>query len=393
MSLRSRAAGLAGTALALCAPTPAGAADWSLSGFFSQALSLDAESGETGDDAGDDVALRSTTDVGARIGAQTKRTSWLLAPGVRGTLSTDSEDDNSVLPRFNGSVRHVAPRGVFTASLGVVPDFVDETEFDGIGTTERNLIQVSVSGAMGYTHSIDPRQTLSFGLNGAARTFLDDPETLDETQSVGTSLGWGVALTPRTDGSLTASARYFRSDDRTSATGQTFSLVAGVDHAANRRLSVSFSAGPSYTRSTQDDPLVGGGFAERTEDSFGVVGSAGLSYAADPRTDFALAFEQSVDQDAEGEIENRSSLGLNISHRIDSVSRVGLGASVGVRTAISGDADDTQTFSLGPSYAIDLTDDWSLTAGYRFRTSNDDDGVEYQNSFRISVSRGFDFLQ
>jgi hypothetical protein len=394
MPFRPRRPALLGAILALCAAVPAHGVDWSVSGFFSEQLAVDTRDTSEDDDDRDDVALRSLTDLGASIRARTKRADWLFAPGVRGVLSTDDSDEQSVLPRFNGSVRYAAPRHAVTGSVSVVPDFVSETQFDDTGLSEDNVLQFTLLANAGFSYSVNSRNTVELGADARARTFTEDTTSLEETQSFGLTAGWSTALTPRTTVSLTPGVQLFFSDAATSADGTTFSLVGGVEHRINPRLSVDVSLGPSYTVSTRDVPVAGGGFREEENADFGVTGGAGLSYAT-PRGSVSLSLSQAVDQNCDGDLENRTTLSIGLGRRLTPVSRVSLFSSFTVQTALSGSSDgddvDRQTFSITPTYSIDLTEDWSLDASYRFRASNDDDfGVS--NTVFVTISRGLSFL-
>jgi hypothetical protein len=53
---------------------------------------------------------------------------------------------------------------------------------------------------------------------------------------------------------------------------------------------------------------------------------------------------------------------------------------------------DRQLFVLGPTYKINLTPDWRLSIGYRFRLSDQEDGLATSNNVFIGLSRSFDLI-
>ncbi len=380
----------AGLALALTGASSSSAVDWSFSGFFSERIDLDQRDASSSGSDQDDVALRSVTDAGLSIRAQTKRTSWQFAPGLRAAVSTDSSDSSDLLPRFNGSVRHVAPGSRVNATLSVVPDFTSETQFEDTGAAEEEALQITLSGAVGYDYDIDALNSISLGADVRAITFADDTETLDETQRYGLSATWSSALTPRTTASVTPALRLFRTDDEQGSDGETVSLTFGVDHRVNPRLGLNASLGPSLTRSSRATSQPGGAGEDGDETDFTLVASAGLNYAT-AQSQFNIGFQQNVDQNSEGDLENRSSFFLNYSHALNSRSRIGVGSRILLQTPLSGETEDRQTFSITPSYSFDMTKDWELRAGYRFRAENDED-FSTSNLLFVQISRGFSLL-
>lgn len=381
---------LAGAFFLVCA-SAAQAVDWSLSGFFSQRVSAAFEEDDAGSD--DTETVRSSTDFGARVGARTKRTTWLFAPGVRGVLSSADDEDPELLPRFNGSVTHISPRSRLTGSVGVVPQFTDEARFEDTGVTERNAIEVLASASLGFAYEVDRRNALNIGANASARTYAQNGEGLDETRDVGVNAGWRVSLTPRTSASISSGARFFTSDGDAANDGYTFNVVAGLDHQINPRWTANASLGPSVSVAERRVAQPGGGSRVERETDFGVVGSAGVSYAT-PRTNVSASIDQRVDQNEDGTIENVFGVGAGVSHRLTSQASVSLNSALSVESPLFGGEESRQVFSLSPRFSIGLTDDWSLGAGYTFRAeaAENDDGIDVSNFIFLQVSRGLDFL-
>jgi hypothetical protein len=148
--------------------------------------------------------------------------------------------------------------------------------------------------------------------------------------------------------------------------------------------------GPSLTYSVRDVPVAGGGVRSDERTDFGVVGGLGLSYSG-RLTSVSAGFNQTVDQDSNGEVESRSSLTASISHQLTETSSIGVSTQLLAQTPLFGADDERQTFSLTPTYRLSLTEDWTLTTGYRLRASNDDD-FDLSNLVFVQISRGFDFL-
>jgi opacity protein-like surface antigen len=368
-------------------------ADVSISAFFSQRGEVSGAEFGDNTDSDDDVVFRSITDLGLTFSGQSQRSRWSVSPGVRATATTASGDDDPVdlRFRFNGAGAHaLSPRHSLSGGLSVTPDFANDTQFDDTGIASNpSVLQITTAANLGLGYTIDQRNALSFGATGRWRTFTEDTESLEETRSVGLSAGWTRSLTPRTSGSLSGSWQLSMTEGDTGSDAQSFSLVAGVSHAVNRRLSLNASLGPSLSYVTQRVAAPGGGTVDDDSVNLSAVGGLGVSYRG-PRTSANFSFDQQVDQNSEGDIDNVLSLSAGLSHQIASNLQAGVSARFSFRTPLTG-GDTRQTFSISPNISYGLTEDWSLSAGYRFRASNDED-FDGTNRVFLQISRGFDFL-
>lgn len=379
-------------ALALAAATagaPARALDWRIGGFVSQRIEADTNVDLDPNDS--QAAYGSITDVGVSFRADTKTTTWFLAPGVRGSVYVGpggGGDLNDVQPRFNGSVTHRAPRYQLNGALSVVPEFGSQADFGDNSNTGNTLL--TINGETGIVYSLDSDDRLSVNGFVTLREFTSSLSSFSPTTTWGSSVSWARDLTPRTTGSVTTSFRNFDSQDADNQHGQTYEIRLGATHQATRRFSFDASGGVSLTDSTRD--LAGGG--SENDRAIGFVGGISGTFAATQATRFSAGIEQTVDQTALGEIESRIGLTLGASHAINPRASIGMDARLGFQNpTFSGpSADNRRTLSVAPSFSYELNADWRASAGYILRAEDQDAGTAVSNLVFLSISRGLDFL-
>lgn len=365
--------------VSVMAVTPASAVDWTISGFFSQ--SLEADSNVSFEDDGD-AGLATTLDAGLAVQARTKTTTWLFAPGLRGTYTTDSDADlNAIRPRFNGSIAHQNQRGGVNGSVSIIPRFTNDTGFDDTEVTDETLLQINTNGSLSGFYSLDRRNTVSGGVFVGWRTFVDDPqdEDLGDTLRYGVNASFSRALDARTSANVGASATRFESDAGDAEDRMAYALTLGATRAVTPRLSLSGNGGASFN---EDDGSL--------EPSF--VGGLGLDYAG--RVDsISLGLTQSVDQNSFGEIESRISLTGGYRHAINERSQWSVSARVTDQNPLFDESsDERRTFSVAPSYSYAIARDVDLSVGARFRLIDDEDGERASTSVFVRISKGISVL-
>lgn len=370
---------------------PAGAADWRLSSFFSQRFEADSNGDFEPD--GTAPAFSAVTDVGLRAVGDTGTTTWVLAPGVRGILAAGQGADglDTLQPRFNASVNHRAPRTRLDASIALTPQITgssEEAAADQDARSSGRLLQ-QMNLTAGIAHDIDTDDRLS--LNGfmLLRDFADDLFSVSPAVSWGLSSGYSRDFTPRTNGSITLAYRRFESPEDNGENGSSWEARFGGTHLATPRLSLTGSAGLSLTESSSN----GAGAGASDDSSIGFVGGVNAIYRVAEDTTLTAGLNQNVEQTTLGEIESRLALTGSLTHSIDSQSRFSLTARAGAQNPLfDTTTGDRTTFSLSPSYSIDLNQDWRASIGYVLRTEDDDDGTAVSNIVFITLNSRFDFL-
>lgn len=366
--------GIGGIAAVVAFAGPAQALDWTLSGFFSQRAEV-----EQGDD---DVTFGSVTDLGVSAVIETPRTRLQFAPGVRLNLYRGGDDETDLTPRFNGSLTHRAPRDTLSASLSLVPERTSSTAFEETDRASEDALQITLSGQAGWTRRATNRDTLSLDANLRLREFDGASDSLEASQAFGLDGRWRRAVDNRGGVSLILGYDEFRSDGEGGDDTRTFSTSLGVDRALTPRLNADARLGLTYVSVLNPDP-------GEDDSSVDLTGGFGISYQG-LRTSASLDFSQAVDQNADGDVENRSQFSGALRRRLDTVSSVELASGLSFATPVLG-GDDDVTFTLRPSYNRSLDADWSIGVGYALRMESGEDGETSHLGF-VSISRGLSFL-
>ena len=372
------------------APAWVAAADWTISGGFSQRFELDPD--PTSDDS---VSLGSTTSLSFLFRAETPTTTYFFAPGFSASFFSDDDSNvdsvNSINPRFNGGITHRTPRWSFDLNASVIPRqtrdarFGDDPDLDiDPIATEEDAIQIDASLGASVGYAVDARNSIGFGVNARAREYTDDTEDLRATRSLGTNLSWSRALSETTSANVGFGITRFTSEDREDSTSLSTSF--GLSHAVNTRLQVNGSIGVSYTEGGEEE-----GSAESNSGQLSFNGGFGASYQASSDTSMDFSVSQAVAQNEFGEITDRISVRSSIGHEINNRSSVSASARyVTDNPAFDSEGDTSDALVLTASYRHNLSDRWNFQSGYSLR--NDFEDSEISNLFFITISRNFDIL-
>lgn len=389
-----------GVALAAAA-TRSPAADWRITGFFSQGVTVGGNFGlDSGDDAeedSDDIDLRASTNLGLAFRRESDRTALTFAPGLRlrYTNAQDADEPVRIDPRFNGRLDHQGLRYSTFLSASVVPREVNEIEIEEFEPVERDATQIAIDAAAGGSYQLTLRDAVSLTLSGGAREYVGDESGFDPTRRVSVSLDYQRQFRETVSGSVNLSNTWFSVDGDDSRDSRATTLSFGLDQQLTSRFGYGFRIGGTQTSETAEGEGASGNGDD--SDDFSVIGGANARYAFRD-SQIAVSFDQSVDQNIDGDIENRSTLAAQYQYTINSRESVSLSGRVGFRNpaldlADGSSGDDDQTLAISAGYNWAFAPDWSLSVGYNFRALREDGGdLERSNSVTIEVSRGLDLL-
>lgn len=389
----SLAGGGAAAAVVALVVSASGAADWSVSGSFSQRVGARTDS--------DGEELTAGTRLGLRIIGEDKRSDWTFDPGVRLSLragegggSTESDAVN-ITPSGAFGYAYAGPRLGLNASFSVLPEFRSARTFDeaflvdpDTGLVDRRVIvgqadplEITITSRLGGTLRVDDLNTL--GANFFVRVVEYDEETptLSATRSVGGGLSWSRALSPLTQLSLSTNARTLQSDSASSSDADTYSTSLGLSQRFSARHNGSLSGGLTLVDG-------GGGLEPRFS------GGANFSYALKSTT-FSAAAQQAVDQNDDGQVQSVAQLRGSISHKFDDLTTLSLGAGLSFANPVFDTASDEEetTLSLRAGLTRSVSQNWRMQLGYTLSGSRQTGDDEIVNSVSLSLSRSFDILR
>lgn len=375
-------------AAALVPASAARAADWRITGTFSQGF---AGNVPFGDDA--ENAVSASTSLGVTATVRTPTTALSISPSLGFSVSSDQDSGDAIrfTPSLRSSLQHVAPRLSANAALSVVPQFRSARTFDLVldfdpdtglldvvpEARDVDPLQITINASAGVSYALGPRDSVNLGLSAQVVEYTETVDGLPATRSYGGTVGWSRQLTGRTSAGINGGIRRFETDSDTGSDRMSYSLTPNVSHALTPRHRASAGLGLTYV--------------DGDDSTLGVNGSASLAYRAGD-TGVTLALTQSLQQSDTGQVDNVTRLSLTASRRFTPRWSGAFSTSVSNASPIgSGGGRDRQTFTLGPSVAYNLTQNWALRGSYGLLTERIDGDNRGDNRFSLQLSRSFDF--
>lgn len=357
-----------------------------------------------GDTDNDQLAFRTTTDLGLNFRGQYPTTAFALSVGAR--LTGDTDEDGAFFstpnPRIVGRVNRNGQRLSTFASVSVIPEFTSENQFDFIDRVDtstgevvgvdrrvrdEDVLQLRMNASAGGSLQLDPANSVSLTTFASAREYPDGSESLDPTRSVGATLGWTRGLDRLTTGGLSLSSTLFTSE--------------GDDDEDSVSTTLSTNVSRSFTPRHRGSASVGVNVVDAEEFEPNLVGSLGFSYS--PTTDITLraGADQDVAQDDSGDVRLVTRLSGSATWSVNSVSSLNIGTGLNFDTPVSSDGgddgDDVATLRFSAGYSLRITERWSLGVSYGvvLETEQSDlagSGSDGSHNIFMRLSRNFDIL-
>jgi len=302
-----------------------------------------------------------------------------------------------------GELRYVTGReGPFGADLALRydardyrgtsdPDLYDRRSA-ALSAALRAELAPGTDGRLSFGYEIERNDDAAETERRTARVSAGVSQRFDAANVVDLSLGYtrvtteaglGAGRGTTTEAGLTGAVALTRDLPRGSATAS----VALDRNANGARTELRFGRVMELRRGSLSADL---GY------SFGNGGGAfvgSLAYAEEFRTGLLradLTRSVSVNDDDADIVSTR--FGLGYDHEIDRVSRLGLSMDLAmIEGAGSGAVEDQTRATVTASYSRDLTEDWALTGGYRYRYGEDGGGSAASSGVFLTLSRSFEF--
>ena len=323
-------------------------------------------------------------------------------------------------------------------------DLLDDDEFD-LGDPDlddlrgRGSREIIGFGA-GVEIGIDMPVRLSLDADYTERNF---DETVDRTDSWRFDFGaeLGLRLSSVTEGTVGLDASRFARDDDAETQRDRVVLLFGVTHEFSETLSGNAAIGPAWVRTREDGETereigvnadlgldyerptgtIGFDATARTDEdgirtaaSIGrgfelprgeIGGAIGLTRAADGDIDATAAFEFRRDmprgtfnarlaRDVTPRFDDtnvlRTVARVDYDYAINNISGIGLTAAFARNEETDG-ADRLDRIDIGATYNREITEDWAMELGYRYRARNDDAGDRESHAVFFGINRNFNF--
>ncbi len=323
-------------------------------------------------------------------------------------------------------------------------DLLEEEEFDlgdpdlddlrGRGTREL------ISFGAGVEVGIDMPVRLSLDADYTERNF-DETVEGNDSRRFDFDAELGLRLSSVTEGTVGLDVTRFERDDAAQTRRDRVALLFGVAHEFSETLSGNAAIGPAWVRTREDgeterelgfDADLGLDYERptgtisfeatartdedgiRTAASIGrgfelprgaIGGTIGLTRAADGEVDVTAALDFRRDmprgtlnarlaRDVTPRFDDsnvlRTVARVDYDYDINNISGIGLTAAFARNEETDG-TDRLDRIDFGATYNREITADWAMELGYRYRARNDDDADRDSHSVFVGINRAFNF--
>ena len=304
----------------------------------------------------------------------------IVARGYAGPGQADAPD--VVLPRIQtkyhkGGKRTAIDIGASYALQRLNANDALDVTGNG-GTSNQHLFNANMSVAQ----KLGPRDTLTWA-NTAARSIFDGAGT--DNFSVDSALSWNRRLTKRTDGTLLVGVNWLTLEDDSNTEKIVYRTKASLSSQLSKRLMFRAGAGVNLTDSRQ---TVSG--SRMSDLKTGLLADLGLDYQL-KTTKISLAADYGLQQGTFGDLQTRANASLNIAQEINERSSAALSITGQMVQSAGSSSTSDAIFGLyiSPTYTVSLTDEWDMTAGYKFSLKDNVGGTAVSNDVFVSLTRDF----
>jgi hypothetical protein len=383
-----QAAGLTGAAIAvMLLVQPAVAGDWSISAVSTTELNIAENRALREDSQG--ISFAHVGDLAVDFDYAMPDGNFEISTDLRtyrffGKAKDDGEND--YLPHIGVAWL----KNSRTNSLTLTADYrienvtVQDVLLSGDPLAEPIFIPVdtvkhTLSAGLEWAHKIDRRNTLTFDNLMTSSNYNSSVGT--DNLLVASTVSWERKLSQRTTGTLTAGVDLLSLDDAASTNRITYSLDGEISTRLSKRLTATIGAGVNLIDTSRNgvdpDALLSGDF------------SFALDYSM-KNTRLGFTADYGVIQGALGDLQNQLATALTVTHTINERSNLSATARLVMSEGeLGGGLGSDYAFYFSPTYSLDLTDEWTMKAGYRFIRKN----AEYTaNSNTVFVSMTRDFV-
>ena len=284
-----------------------------------------------------------------------------LLAGVNSDDYSDPSIDAHTTGNLSLSLSNQGERLHSSFGLSYLSEPTIETELLDTGIlvdSTRDTVRVSP----GMRYSLDERNSLSVNLSFTDVSY--DTLSLSEYQNNSLSLGWGYRLDETSDFSTSLSFSRYEPDNADNT--DTSSLSLGYNMRSTEATTYSFSVGYSD---------VEGPINSQTGSTYGAT----ISNVRDERNSFSLTVAHSFQASGLGVVREEDRLGLGWTHAFSEKAQ-------GVLAADFVGTDDRDYFEIQPSINYRLSENFSISANYRFRQQDSTAGDAESNSLLITLS-------
>lgn len=340
-------------------PAPA-AADWRIEGLFLQELFYDDNVTLVDDDEIDSFGLRAQP--GLRLSQEAPNSLLAIEAELTHTRFFSESDLDSTDQRGAVAYNRQSTRINFGLNAEFVRNTTRESELDDTGRIDRSVRRTSFAGGPSFTYLTGPLSRIETSASANRVTFGSD-EFNDFTNVAG-QFAYIQSITPRDEAGLVFAVSHFDSEDTENTEAENYSLSARWTRSPNDRFESTIDVGLRLTNSRFDEP---DGRQNETNIGFNFRGELEWQFDQGRLNASVLnAAEPSSDGSLRQRTRAQSVVSYRLTERLSALFTATAERSEDIDAATDEDGERL-FFSLSPSLAYQLTEQWRLTGQYRFR--------------------------
>jgi hypothetical protein len=261
------------------------------------------------------------------------------------------------------------------------------SELDDTDITDQNTDRLTLKLNSDWAYNINSTNTFTLSGGITVVDFTKSNASLTPFIDLNAQAQWTRTLTNLTSVNANLGLSFFKADNLEERQSTTFSASADLSTRLSPRLSINVGGGVNLIK-TDENRIVAGIVAGKTSDTtLGFQTNLGATYALRD-IQLSLTAQQALDPSADGQLNQRSSLGFSISQKINRRSTLSLSTQVSRREAASDSSSEvSDQFSINPKYSYKLARDWEASIGYDFTYRKNDDGTAQANRLFVSLSK------
>ena len=336
-------------------------AEWSLTGKVDQRFEFDDNARLRS--SGSDVLYGSTTSPEGRYRYRSPTLDFNVFARLDFSRYSDSLFDTED-QELRTSSTYRTERGIFALDGNLERDSTRTSEVDDTGNFETLATRLSYNVRPSYSYQLSQRDLVRLNFDYTGVDY--DTRSLTGYRFYSGGASWENVYSRQTTLSIGVNASL---QDAENATQSSFYVLqVGAVHSFSPRLQVSASAGPRF--SEQETPL-------GTDTGIGVQFAAGVDYSISEQTTISATVSQSVTPSSGGASRERRTINVSANHQF-------LPRLTFVLPAYFQDDSDPNTnstasdrtyFSVSPGLRWQITQDWDLSANYRYRWQEQGSGA------------------
>jgi hypothetical protein len=343
-------------------PSHVSAADWTIDGQVQLEGQYDDNKQLDPDDEKDTFGSVLTPEF--TILGRTERTELEINPRLSVGLFTEDSSFNYFDQYVNIGVTHQTQLGALGFDSTLSHESTLETEVNDTGDlSDKDGRRLGLQLGPFWTYSLSERDNITFR-GRYEKVHYIDANNLEDFSLYGGSIGYERQLTLQDTVGADVSYGRFENDDDNDEKSDAFGAGVNWGRDFSERLSTGLSLGVRYVDSqgNNNDDQIGGTFSGR------------LNWEVDERTSLNASVSRGLEPSGAGNLTLRDRINLNLDFQ--AWQTVGFRLNSFYRrnsdSTSTGFSDETnQLASINPRVIWQLTRQWDLFAGYRFRWEED----------------------